>query len=376
MNFSRLCLAFVAFFLLSYSLSASNASSPCDTVALNTKESSIDELPKFSNIKVRALMRTEFRAEADRGEDLVSNFRLKPAMIDLSGDLGKHISFLIRQRFDWSTEIQSDGVPLSTPMAQIQIKANSKLSFTLGKQMMTMGGSEFCYNPAHVFHYSLFLNSVQLFQTGASVRYSEGIHRFAAQVTKVTNSNFQVEGYKSAWNSTVNWGADFFSGFFRTNYSYMLTNAGEGELLHSVMLGHQFNFRRLKFELDLFRQNSMRYYSGLAQDDGSIQARTTERSLVGFAEYIFPGDRFLLGVKGALDGRKLSDSGDVVANELTASAQLRYRLFPKYGVTLHIVYAHCFDRSNGKYGTQFDGKDSDMLHTGLVWDFTHSFKRK
>ncbi|MGL5014655.1 MAG: porin [Bacteroidales bacterium] len=374
MNFSRLCLALVVISFFNSDLLASKPNVELDSITANQVESLID-IPKFSNIKVRALMRTEFRAEADKGDDVNTNFRLKPAMIDLSGDLGSRISFFIRQRFDWSTQIQSDGVPLSTPLAQIQIKANSKLSFTFGKQMMAMGGQEFSYNPVHVFHYSLFLNSIQLFQTGASVRYNDGNHRLAAQVTKVTNSDFHLEGYKSAWNSTIYWGATLCNGTFSPNYSYMLTNAGDGNLLHSVMLGHQFNFSRLKLEFDLFRQNSMRYYSGLLQDYGEVQAKTTERSLVGFAEYRFPGDRFLLGIKGALDGRKLTDTGEVVANELTTSAQLRYVVFPKYGVTLHIVYAHCFDRSNGKYGAQFDGKDSDMIHTGLVWDFTHSFKR-
>lgn len=338
-----------------------------DTVVVekNTKF----ETPRFSNIKVRAIMRTEFRAEADQGEALQTNFRLKPAMIDFSGDLGDRVSFHIRPRFDWSPELQKDGVAPSLSIAWVKLKANDKLSFVLGKQLMAMGGQEFRYNPVEVFHYSLFTNTLQLFQTGASAYYHIGQHTLAAQMTIVTNSEFKLSNFNNAWNSNIYWSGNFWDGFYRHNVSYMFTNAGAGNNLHSVVLGNQFNFSRIKIDLDLSRQNGMRFYTDA--EKGRYQAKTTERSAVGFAEYTFPGNRLLFGLKGALEKRFISETEENVTRQLTTSAQLRYRLLPRYGITLHAVYAHRFESANERFGADWPGRDQDSFSTGLVWDFTH-----
>lgn len=365
----KLLAAIIALITISPQLFATEITEMADSLA--TRNELRTALPRFSNVKVRALMRTEFRAEGDQGENLVSSFRLKPAMIDLSGDLGKRISFLIRYRFDWAAELQSDGTPLSLPMAQIQLKANDNLSFTLGKQMMTMGSQEFKYNPVEVFNYSLMLNNIQLFQTGASVQYRLRKQTLAAQFTKVTNAQFHVANYKSAFNSTFYWGGDLFNGFYKPNCSYMLTNAGDGHLLHSVMIGNQFNIRRVKLELDATRQNAMRRYTNTNADLGQYQAKTTERSVVGFAEYTLPGNRILLAAKGAFDERFITQGREGVTRQFTTSAQIRYRLLIRYGVTLHAAYAHRFERAYENFRIDWPGNDHNIFNTGLVWDFTH-----
>lgn len=328
------------------------------------------EIPRFTNLKVRTMLRTEFRAEGDQGEELTTNFRLKPAMLQLTGDFGKYISFFIRNRFDWSTELQSDGTPLSLIVAHIEVKPTEKVSIILGKQMMMMGGWEFDYNPTELFFYSMVGNYLQAFQTGASVHWSVGKQSLAVQLTKVTEAEYHMKGYHNAWNSTFYWGGDFFNGLYKPILSYTFTNAGEGNYLHSLMIGNQFNVGRFKIELDAARHNAMRYYSHPELELGHYQAKTTERTYIAFAEYNFPGDRFQLGVKGALDRRSITESNETVNKQLTTSTQLRYRLLPKYGISLHAVYGHVFDRSNKKYAADWKGTEQNIFATGMVWDFT------
>jgi len=362
----KLTLATLLFWTLSLSVVLPNS---VDTLEVESK--SKFEMPRFSNVKVRAMMRTEFRAESlAEGEPIETNFRLKPAMLQLTGDFGKHLSFAIRNRFDWPTDIQSDGTPMSLIVANIQIKPNDKLKFILGKQMMMMGGWEFDYNPMEVFFYSMVGDNLQGFQTGASVHYNVGKQALALQLTKVTDRGYQVGDFKNAWNTTMFWGGDLFDGIYKPLWSYTFTNAGEGKYLHSIMLGNQFNIGRVRLELDACQHNAMRYYTLSDANKGQYQAKTTERSLVAFAEYTFPGDRFLFGVKGAYDKRFKTDGGDMVNKQLTTSAQLRYRLFPRYGVSVHAAYAHKFDRSNETYATDWAGNEQDMFYTGLIWDFT------
>jgi hypothetical protein len=126
----------------------------------------------------------------------------------------------------------------------------------------------------------------------------------------------------------------------------------------------------MRLEVDLMRQGALRHYPSSAEEGGPVQLPTTETSGVLFAEYTFPKDRFLLGAKLDLSQRILAQTQRLVSNQQTISMQLRYRLAPIYGVSLHASCAYRINETPDPYTYLFSNGNQMMFSTGLVWDFT------
>lgn len=338
------------------------------------------EHPHFSNIAVRAMLRSDFRLTKLSDLKPNANYTARPAMFQTTGDLGKHLSFAMRYRFDWPYERQLDGLPLGLLMANVTIKPNEHWNIVLGKQMMLNGSWEFDYNPMEVFFYSYGGDYLQAFQTGAAAIWTKGDHMLAYQLTKVTDDNFRLKGYTNGFNNSAYWMGSMFDGVWNTSYSYNLTNAGKGKLLNCFMIGNQIKAGGIKLELDYMHQQAYRYlYSENieTEDDDNYgpQYFSTERTAIAFLEWTLPNKRLSLGIKEAFDYR--TSLSRLSTERWTTSAQIRYKLFPKYGLSLHAAYAYRIDKTPREFQEEdFPGVNSNLFLTGFVWDFTQQFKKR
>ena len=337
---------------------------------LNSDSVKVENKPLISNVEARFMLRSEVRGNFE-GDETDVNFINKPAMVSLGFDMGSKFAFYSRYRFDFPTTIQSDGTPVSLLAFNVQYKPMENLKFVVGKQVMLQGSWEFEYNPIDIFYYSLMGNHIQGFVTGGAAHYTVGKQHMALQVSKVVDSDYTWNGSKNAWNATLYYAGNIGNEFYKPIWSYTYTYAGNNKSLHNFMIGNQFNINRLKLECDLMAQNSFRHYRSENESAADIQRKTSEYSIVGFAEYAFPGDKFLLAGKYAYDKRKDAESNDVITKEQTISMQLRYKLSQKYGLTLHGAAAYRISDTPEKYQYSFSDIDKKMFNIGITWDFKY-----
>ncbi|MGL5318715.1 MAG: porin, partial [Bacteroidales bacterium] len=186
---------------------------------------------KEKAFNVKLMLRGDYRGDLYDGTT-TSRFTMKPAMVDLYGEINPVLSYYFRQRFDTPFTIQDDGIPASTLVAYVQLAPVDGLIIRLGKQSIAYGSYEFDYNPMDVYFYSKVGYMTQGFSTGASVGYTLGNHSLTYQVTKTLDDIYKMPGYKSAFNNTFQWGGKFFDGAFNTLWSYTLINPDKGKFLH------------------------------------------------------------------------------------------------------------------------------------------------
>lgn len=366
---SKLFLSLILLGLFSTNLSATEEVKDSLSVDPTPQVPSFQKDALVKNLAVRFMLRSQFAGETSDGETS-TNFQAKPAMVALSFDMGNKFSFYSRYRFDFPTTIQSDGTPMSLLAFNLQYKPTDKFKIIAGKQLMLQGSWEFEYCPIDVFYYSLMGNYIQGFVTGVSGYYTHNNQQVALQISKVVDSDYIWNDNKNAWNTTLYYAGDFGNGFYKPIWSSTYTYAGAGKHLYNVMLGNQFNVGRVRMELDLMAQNSFRSYASNNPETPAYQQRTNECSLVGYAAYIFPGDRFMLGGKCALDRRSLASGDDMITNQKTLSMELRYNMSEKYGITLHGTGAYRLNNTPAAYQTSFTDKDEAMFSLGFIWDFT------
>lgn len=317
---------------------------------------------KAKAFNVKLYLRGDYRGDFNDGTS-TSRFTMKPAMVDLYGQINPVLSYRFRQRFDAPFTIESDGLPTSTLMAYVQLTPIKGLDIRLGKQAIAFGSWEFDYNPMDVYFYSQVGSMTQGYSTGITVGYTLGGQSISWQATKVLDAPYHMPDYKSAFNNTFLWSGNFFNGAFKTLWSYTLTNADKGKFLHQYMIGNQININRVSIDLDYMQLSRFSNYD--FHDAHHI--KTTDRSYLAQIKWLLPKDKVTLGLKGVYDESRAF--GRQVNEQLTTSATIEYNLFPQYGLSLHAAYAYRINNTPQDFANDFKNKNENMILTGFSWNF-------
>lgn len=328
----------------------------CDSTSLK------DNATKAKAFNVKLYLRGDYRGDLSNGETS-SKFTIKPAMIDLYGEINPVFSYYFRQRFDTPFTIQDDGIPASTLVAYVQFSPIKGLNIRLGKQAIAHGSWEFDYNPMDVYFYSKVGSNTQGFSTGASLGYSVGEQSFTYQLTKTLDTPYITPGYKSAFNNTFQWGGNFFDRAFRTLWSYTLINTDKNKFLHQYMIGNQINIGRVSIDLDYMQLSRFNDYTF----NNSKQIKTTDRSYLSKIKWLLPNDRFNLQLKGVYDESRAF--GRQINEQITTSCACEYNLLPKYGLSLHAAYTYRINNTPEEFSNEFYTKNENMILTGFSWNF-------
>lgn len=317
---------------------------------------------KAKAFNVKLFLRGDYRGDFYDGTS-TSRFTMKPAMVDLYGQINPLFSYYFRQRFDTPFTIQDDGIPASTLVAYIQLTPVKGLNIRLGKQAIAHGSWEFDYNPMDVYFYSKVGSNTQGFSTGASVGYTFGSQSFTYQITKTLDAPYIVPGYKSAFNNTFQWGGNFFDGAFKTLWSYTLINADKDKYLHQYMIGNQINIGRVSIDLDYMQLSRFNEY----QFNDSKLIKTTDRSYLANVKWLLPKNRVTLQLKGVYDESRAF--GRQINEQITTSCVCEYNLIPKYGLSLHAAYAYRINNTPEEFSNEFLTKNENLILTGFSWNF-------
>ncbi len=174
-----------------------------------------------------------------------SGFKGKYLTIALDGYISKHFYYAYRQRLNRAPKDESFFD--ATDFAYISYRPNKHWDFSMGKQVVGIGGYEYDRAPIDLYFCSEYWNNIACYQLGASIAYNigDGSDRLMAQVCEspytVNHKDF-LFAYNLMWYGHHDW--------FNSIYSLNAIEYETGKYIYYATLGNQFTFDNFRIQLD------------------------------------------------------------------------------------------------------------------------------
>lgn len=168
---------FVAFWMF---LCIACFSAKAQEEALITPNDSVRSLlekmfPKLDS-RLSAHMNLEFYTSAaayfTEGEFDEAAFKINRVRMEILGSFSKNLNYHFRQSFNkYSNPHSLDNLSSSIEYAYVKWKPTEKVSLTVGKQFLSLGGHEYNVNGMRIREFSEFNNNVSCYQAGLGLSY-------------------------------------------------------------------------------------------------------------------------------------------------------------------------------------------------------------
>lgn len=231
-----------------------------------------------------------------------SGFRGQWLNMRLDGQIVKGLTFSFRHRMNKNTERKFFD---ATDWVHLDWQAFSRLSFSVGKQVVGIGGYEYDRAPIDLYYCSEFWNNIGCYQYGVSATYSVS-----------PDDNLTLQGCTSPLrgfsgdNGThaVNLMWNGHHGIWNTIWSVNMSEYERGKWINYIALGNKFCFTdRWALELDYMNRASSHQKTFF--DDFSIMAEMCYKTTAGlrcYAKYTY--DQNMSGTKAdqtVIDGTQI-----------------------------------------------------------------------
>lgn len=320
---------------------------------INDEESNSNRLTTHDLVSLRTDVRIDWQHEWTDGKtsDSNSGFKGQYFIFRVDGEIIPGLTYSWRQRLnkphkDASFWDATDWINLDY--------AFDRYNFTVGKQVVAIGGWEYDRYPIDLYSTSLFWQNIPCFQLGVAGGIRIGNSKINAQVTQSmfhTSSNSNMYGYNLQWVGNY--------GFYEAMWSANLTEYAPGHYINYLVLGNRFKMGRWSLDLDIF--NRAARHQTFFGKDMSVIAELSWR----------PNDAWRVHGKFTYDVNKSGTDADLVVHNGTelsmAGAGVEFFPLRKRRTTLRL-HANCYHSwgHNANAGDVMqDG--STMLDFGVRW---------
>lgn len=175
----------------------------------------------------------------------------------LGGDIGKHISYFLRQRI--IPKAGSVNFFDNTDFLYIQYKFNDRWAIRMGKEALYVGGFEYDAAPIDVYYYTHFWGEIYCFQLGVSASYTDKQkkNKIVFQFANSPYIHFGGEGdewKKGLFSYNLFWNGNY--GPFTALYSINLMEYERGSFVNYISLGNRLSFDKWSIYIDYMNRAS------------------------------------------------------------------------------------------------------------------------
>lgn len=229
-----------------------------------SQESNILRDLKQRTDKFNAYINFHGSFDADYLENLPPKYRFvgKNLRVDFNGNLTNRIFYNIRHKLNASNAPTSlDNLSDATNFMYAGFKINDKLTLTVGKMPQSWGGYEYDLNPLYVYQYSDFSSHLEIFITGAAIKYDiNEKHALAFNVSDVRNARYEeryqaeldpgVQAGSMPLSYIVGWYGNMMDGKLQTRWGVGIQNEAKNYYNTALLLGTKLNLEKLHIYLD------------------------------------------------------------------------------------------------------------------------------
>ena len=235
-------------------------------------------------------LRLETRVDFDcfsQNDSLYSGFSGQYLNFIISGDFTKDFFYAYRQRLNNVQNISSFFD--ATDYLYFGWRITKNLSWTVGKEIVAIGGSEYDLAPIDVYFHTEFWNNINCFRFGTNLIYTTKNKKntFTLQFTNSPYDNSVL--YGSLYNYSLQWRGEF--EHFGPICSVNMFEYQKGKFQNVIALGTTFRFGHVCGYLDLMNRASFE------QDDFFLKDMT----VVGRIGYNFMHDQMQVFFKTGHD---------------------------------------------------------------------------
>ena len=186
-------------------------------------------------------MKFEFRGDFDcfsKGDQLSSGFTGKFLNFYMDGDITPKFYYVFRQRIN---KIQKEyNFFDATDFLYFGWRITDRISWTMGKEIVWMGGIEYDLAPIDVYFHSHFWDNFNCYRFGTNLEFTSknGKNLYTIQVTNSPFDNNVV--YSGLYNYSIHWRGTY--KHFMTSCSVNMFEYKKGCFLNVIALGTTFEF--------------------------------------------------------------------------------------------------------------------------------------
>lgn len=208
------------------------------------------QIAAAQSIDIKTEMKTSYKVW--NGGSAFSGDRLS---LRMNGTISDKFSYAVYHNFH--KPISKENPFSATDWAWVKYTADEHWSFTAGKQMTFVGGTEYDARTVDLHFASEWWNSIPCFKMGATAAYTfrEGKDMIALELSEsMTNTPGNAYlGYNLYWQGHY--------GCFTPIYSTNLFQYADDAYVHYMSLGNRFNFGKSTIEMDLVHRADPEHFS-------------------------------------------------------------------------------------------------------------------
>ena len=194
-----------------------------------------------------------------------SAFRANNLRLEIKGNIGKHLSYRLRHKLNYSQEGSTwEKFSKATDLMIVSWKFNDKFTILGGKICQAFGGYEYDENPLYIYQYSDFVGNMDCFLAGVSLSYTpwkgqefvvNACNSYSFKMDreyplgKLSNGT-PIVASKHPFAYAFNWNGSFFDGKLNTRWGGGAYRQAEGFWDKLVILGTQLNLARFQLYFD------------------------------------------------------------------------------------------------------------------------------
>lgn len=284
------------------------------------------------------------------------NFKLNRVRLEIKGSLLQRLSYRYRQSFNKDSDPYSlDNSSSSLELAYVNLKANDKFSFTIGKQFVNYGGYEFYVNSIKVREFSEFNSYLSCYQVGLTGNWQINQNQeILFQIANNQNGDYSemyasglptgIEEAKIPFIYSVNWNSYYFDKVLQLRYAAAFGQQAKDNYAYFLTFGNSIEKGPLIAYLDVMYTRQDLDQHGIISHLPSVTqtARYTDYlSFIANVDYRFH-PRWNAYIKGGYEtGRVFKANGNFAEGmyRRTWNAQTSLEFYPLKNIDL-FVFLH------------------------------------
>ena len=336
--------------------------------------------------KINIELETAMNANFTEDEFDQMAFQLKRLRLEFKGNLGDNLSYHVRSAYHKKADpFTLDGISKSIELAKIAWTPNDKWEFAAGKLFVEHAGYENYVNVLLVREFTDFVNSMEIYQTGAMATY----HFSPEQMLtfQVVNNRAEsdrelyayglpegIESAKIPFMGTVNWNGWFADKSVRLMYSATASQVAQGKYMYYLMGGNIYEKGPVLAYLDvLYSRADVDKSQRITSLAGPTAQNTEYLTLIADFEYQFT-PKWRAYVKGAYETSSVYKDNGVYkkGHYLTSwNAQASVEWYPFTTARGLKVYLHYLYKGNELHARALDLNaslpDMQRISLGLTY---------